>query len=163
MKYIIVIFLLSIWLNGCKDCEELICDTPILGSFKTETNYNGWINSSCYYTLLNDTSFITLKFSSLDEYCNLVEFEISNVKLKVDKYFYKHGINLIEYTGEDGILGLYNLDTNFVNELSILKINRAKNEVSGKFNLLFLPDIKLPPKYNDIYFKNSTFTANLLQ
>ena len=163
MNKVIVMFICLSFFIRCQEPEAFICDTPIVGFFDAETNYDDWKNSGCYYSLISDTS-ITLNFASLDAYCNLVALEVSKVQMKAGKYEYNHNAYLIELTGEDGVLGFYRLDTSYVNEINILNIDRTKNEVSGKIDLQLLPDAKMSPKYNKvIYFRNSTFTAKLSQ
>ncbi len=165
MKTLMILFVCLSFFIRCHEPEPeaFICDTPILGYFDAETNYDDWKNSSCYYSLISDTSMI-LYFASLDAYCNLVALEISKVQMKAGKNEYNNDAYLIELTGEDGVLGFYRIDTSYANEINILNIDKVKNEVSGKIDLQLLPDEKLSTKYNKvIYFRNSPFTAKLSQ
>ena len=165
-RLLIISILLYIGCNRNGD-DSNICDTPIVGEYNVETNYPNWKNSSCKFGVSNANT-INLGFSSLDQFCNLDEIVISGLPKTIGNHsIILHNLKFVklsDFTAEDGLLGWYQLDTNFVNKINFQSISDDGLEISGTFNLQFVPDPFLPPKFQDtIYFRNGTFTAKLVK
>jgi hypothetical protein len=174
LKFILVelIFILLLW--GCKHEEFVPCETPLVGTLNVNTNYPDWHNSSCRFGY-NSSDKISIMISSIDAVCSKDEVTISSIDFKVGKINYLHSIisepfnnfgftTFTEYTGEDGIKGIFNLIKNDSNFLNIESIDTVKNEIKGIFNLTFVPDATYGTVFKDtVYFKNSSFTAKLVK